>query len=111
MTTTTDLTPAQKAQRTRLIRKANSAYEEMIAPEYTQWVEALDRFCPSRDAVIDSLQIKRDAAIALIEAEYEKEYNAVMESFNNLMKPTQDALDKARDNAWEIYKDQIVPGN
>jgi len=49
----TDLTPAQKAARTRAMKKADQAYEEMIAPEYTQWVEALDRLCPPRDAVIE----------------------------------------------------------
>ena len=108
MNTTTDLTPAQKAQRTRAMNKANAAYEEMVAPTYKQWVEALDRFCPPRDAVIDGLEAKRDAAIALITAEFQKEYDAVMESFNNLMKPTQDALDEARDNAWEIHKDGIM---
>lgn len=111
MTTTTDLTPAQKAQRTRSMKKANAAYEEMVAPTYTQWVEALDRFCPPRDAVIDALETKRDAAIAAIQAEYKKEYDAVMQSFDNLMKPTQDALDKARDNAWEIHKDGIMGRN
>jgi hypothetical protein len=108
MTTTTDLTPAQKAQRTRSMKKANAAYEEMIAPAYQQWVEALDRFVPPRDAVIDGLETKRDAAIALITAEFQKEYDAVMESYNNLMKPTQDVLDEARNNAWEIHKDGIM---
>lgn len=111
MNTTADLTPAQKAARTRSMKKADQAYEEMIAPEYTKWVEALHRFCPPRDAVIETLQSKRDAAIAKIEAEYQKEYDAVMESFNNLMKPTQDALDQARDNAWKIHKNAMLGKN
>jgi len=39
---------------------------------------------------------------------FEQEYNAVMESFNNLMKPTSDALDQARSKAWEIWKDDCL---
>jgi hypothetical protein len=104
----TDLTPAQKAARTRRMNKAMIAKDEMIAPEYTAWVEALDKFCPPRDSVIDALEQKRDAAIAKIEAEFKKEREAVMESFDNLMKPTHDALDQARNEAWEIYKDEIL---
>jgi predicted P-loop ATPase/GTPase len=107
----TDLTPAQKAARTRLAKKAEQAYEEMIAPEYTQWVEALDRLCPPRDAVIEALQKSRDEAIAKIEADYQKGYDAVMESYNNLMKPTQDALDQARDKAWEMHKNAMLRKN
>ena len=106
--TVAELTPAQKAARTRSQRKANAAYEEMVAPTYTKWVEALDRFCPARDAVIAELDAKRDAAIAKIQAEHEKEYNAVMEAFIKDMKPTQDALDAVRHSAWEIHKDGIM---
>lgn len=105
---TTDLTPAEKAARTRRMNKAMIAKDEMIAPEYNAWVKALDRFCPPRDSVIDALEQKRAEAIAKIEAEFKIEREAVMESFNNLMKPTSDALDQARDKAWEIYKDEIL---
>lgn len=108
MNTTTKLTTAEKAARTRRINKAVIAKDEMIAPQYNAWVKALDKFCPPRDSVIDALEQKRDAAIAKIQAQFKEEYDAVMESFNNLMKPTHDALDQARDKAWEIYKDEIL---
>jgi hypothetical protein len=108
---TTTFTPAEKANRTRSMKKADAAYEAMIEPTYTKWVEALNSFCPARDAVIAELDAKRDAAIAKIEAEHEKEYNAVMEAFIKDMKPTQDALDEARNSAWEIYKDGIMGRN
>ena len=103
MNTETNLTPAEKAARTRRINKAWIAKDEMVASEYNAWVKALDSFCPPRDSVIDALEKKRDEAIAKIQAEFEQEYNAVMESFNNLMKPTNDALDQARAKAWEIW--------
>lgn len=101
-------TPAQKAARTRRSNKADAAYNAMYAFEYSQWVEALDKFCPPRDSVIDALEKKRDEAIAKIQAQFKEEYDAVMESFNNLMKPTDDALNQKRDEAWEIYKDEIL---
>jgi len=103
-----ELTSAQKAARTRSMNKADRAYEEMFAIQYKEWVDALNRFCPPRDAVIDALQAKRDEAIAKIEMEYQKEYETVMESFNNLMKPTDDALASGRENAWAIYGKAIM---
>ncbi len=103
-----ELTPAQKAARTRRSNKADAAYNAMYAFEYSQWVEALDKFCPPRDSVIDALEKKRDEAIAKIQAQFKEEYDAVMESFNNLMKPTSDVLNQKRDKAWEIYKDEIL---
>lgn len=105
---TVELTPAQKAARTRRMTKAVIAKDEMIAPEYNAWVAALDSFCPPRDSVIDALEQKRDEAIAKIQAQFKEEYDSVMESFNNLMKPTSDALEQARNKAWEIYKDEIL---
>lgn len=108
MNTTTDLTPAQKAQRTRAKNKAKAAYEEMIAPAYSKWVEALDRNAPIRDGYIAKLETKRDAAIAEINRQFEEDYAIQMTQFNHMMKPTQDALDEARNNAWEIHKDGIM---
>jgi hypothetical protein len=102
------LTPAQKAARTRAMNKANAAYEEMVAPAYTKWVEALDRFCPIRDAYIAKLEAKRDEAIAEINRQFEEDYAIQMAQYNHMMKPTQDALDEARKNAWEIHKDGIM---
>ena len=107
-TTVQQLTPSQKAALTRSANKANIAYDEMVAPEYTKWVNALDRFCPIRDAYIAKLQAKRDEAIAEINRQYEEDYAIQMAQFNHMMKPTQDALDEARANAWAIYGPAIV---
>ena len=108
LTTVKELTPAQKAACTRASKKADAAYEEMIAPAYSKWVEALDRFSPIRDAYIAKLQAKRDEAIAEINRQYEEDYAIQMAQYNHMMKPTDDALDTARKNAWAIYKDEIM---
>jgi hypothetical protein len=103
-----NLTPAQKAARTRAANKANAAYEEMVAPAYTKWLEALDRFSPIRDAYIAKLEAKRDEAIAEINRQFEEDYAIQMAQYNHMMKPTQDVLDEARANAWAIHKDTIM---
>ena len=103
-----ELTPAQKATRTRAMKKADAAYEEMIAPEYTKWVEALDKYAPIRDAYIAKLEAKRDAAIAEINRQFEEDYAIQMAQFNHMMKSTDDALELARKNAWAIYGPAVV---
>ena len=106
-----ELTPAEKARRTRAQKKADAAYEEMVAPAYTKWVEALDRFCPIRDAYIAKLEAKRDEAIAEINRQFEEDYAIQMAQYNHMMKPTQDVLDEARANAWTMHKDAIMGRN
>jgi hypothetical protein len=106
-----ELTPAEKARRTRAQKKADAAYEEMVAPAYTKWVEALDRNCPIRDAYIAKLEAKRDAAIAEINRQFEEDYAIQMAQYNHMMKPTQDVLDEARANAWTMHKDAIMGRN
>jgi hypothetical protein len=103
-----NLTPAQKAARTRAANKANVAYDEMVAPAYAKWLEALDRFSPIRDAYIAKLEAKRDEAIAEINRQFEEDYAIQMAQYNHMMKPTQDVLDEARANAWAIHKDTIM---
>jgi len=107
-TAVTQLTPAEKARRTRAANKANAAYEEMVAPAYAKWLEALDRFSPIRDAYIAKLEAKRDEAIAEINRQFEEDYALQMAQYNHMMKPTQDVLDEARANAWAIHKDTIM---
>ena len=108
LTTVKELTPAEKARRTRAQKKADAAYEEMVAPAYTKWVEALDRFCPIRDAYIAKLEAKRDEAIAEINRQFEEDYAIQMAQYNHMMKPTQDVLDEARANAWAMHKNAIM---
>lgn len=98
-----ELTKSQKAKITRAHNKAIAIYEETFKPQQLAWEEALDTFCPARDADIDQYKAERDAAIAKINAEFEAKYEARMQKFRMDMKPTQSALDKARDAAWAIY--------
>jgi hypothetical protein len=106
-----ELTPAQKAQRTRTHKKAYAIMDKSVEPQYKEWEAALDRFCPIRDAYIAKLQEKRDAAIAEINRQYEEDYAIQMAQFDHMMKPTQDAYDNARKEAWAIYCATMGLGN
>lgn len=98
-----DLTPAQKAKRTRLHKKAYAIMDQTVAPQYKEWEAALERNCPIRDRYIAKLQAERDAAIAEINRKYEEDYAIQMAQFEHMMKPTQEAYDKAREEAWAVY--------
>jgi hypothetical protein len=100
---TQDLTSAQKAKRTRLHKKAYAFMDQAVQPQYKEWEAALDRNCPIRDRYIAKLQAERDAAIAEINRKYEEDYAIQMAQFEHMMKPTQEAYDKAREQAWAGY--------
>ncbi len=98
-----NLTASQKAKRTRLHKKAYAIMDQSVAPQYKEWEAALNRNCPIRDRYIAKLQSERDAAIAEINRKYEEDYAIQIAQFEHMMKPTQDAYDKAREEAWAVY--------
>lgn len=106
-----ELTSAQKAQRTRAHKKAYAIMDQSVEPQQKAWEAALEIFCPIRDAQIAELQAKRDAAIAEINRQYEEDYAVEMAKFEQLMKPTHDAYDKARKEAWAVYCATMGVGN
>jgi len=106
-----DLTPAQKAKRTRAHKKAYAIMDQAVEPQYKKWEAALNRFAPIRDRYIDQLQAERDAAIAEINRKYEEQYAIQMAQFEHMMKPTQDAYDKARKEAWAVYTATMKEAN
>jgi len=106
-----DLTPAQKAKRTRLHKKAYAVMVQSVEPQYTEWEKALDRYCPIRDRYIAKLQTERDAAIAEINRKYEEDYAIQMAQFEHMMKPTQEAYNKASEEAWAVYSATMNAGN
>ena len=108
---TENLTPAEKAKRTRLHKKAYAIMDQTVAPQYKEWEAALNRFAPIRDRYIDQLQAERDAAIAEINRKYEEQYAIQMAQFEHMMKPTQEAYDKAREEAWAIYSVTMKEAN
>jgi len=108
---TQDLTASQKAKRTRLHKKAYAIMDQTVAPPYEKWEAALDRNCAIRDRYIAKLQAERDAAIAEINRKYEEDYAIQIAQFEHMMKPTQDAYDKAREEAWVVYCETMKAGN
>jgi hypothetical protein len=98
------LTPSQKAQRTRLHKKASQVMEETVVPEYEAWETALDMYTPLRDAIIERLEIERLMAIQKIEDEFRTQCEIAQAEFLNKMKPTQLAYDEAQSKAWAVYR-------
>ena len=108
---TENLTPAEKAKRTRLHKKAYAVMVQSVDPQYTKWEAALDLNCPIRDRYIAKLRAERDAAIAEINRKYQEDYEIQMAQFDHMMKPTQDAYDKAREEAWVVYHATMKEAN
>jgi hypothetical protein len=106
-----NLTPAEKAKRTRLHKKAYAVMVQSVEPQYKEWEKALDRNCPIRDRYIAKLKAERDAAIAEINRKYQEDYEIQMAQFHHMMKPAQDAYDKAREEAWVVYHETMKEGN
>jgi hypothetical protein len=106
-----NLTPAQKAKRTRLHKKAYAVMDQAVAPQFKEWEAALNRNCPIRDRYIAKLKAERDAAIAEINRKYQEDYEIQIAQFEHMMKPTQDAYEKAREEAWVVYHETMKAGN
>ena len=106
-----NLTPAEKAKRTRLHKKAYAVMVQSVDPQYKEWEKALDLNCQIRDRYIAKLRAERDAAIAEINRKYQESYEIQMDQFDHMMKPTQDAYDKAREEAWVVYYETMKEAN
>ncbi len=104
-------TPAEKRRWTRAFNKAYAIMDQTVEPEYKEWVAALDDHCTIRDAKLAQLDAERMAAISKIEDEFELRYSTVSEEFKNAMKPTQDAYDKAREEAFVVFNQTMKEGN
>ena len=106
-----NLTPAEKAKRTRLHNKAYAIMDQTVEPQYKKWEAELNRFVPIRDQYIAKLQAERDAAIAEINRKYEEGYAIQMAQFEHMMKPAQEAYDKVREQAWAVYRETMKDAN
>ncbi len=108
MNTATDLTPAQKAARTRFHNKAWAkidAATEQADKEYTRLIDSL---CPKRDAIIDKIEAERDAAIAEITKKYEIQLDAVRDEYNKIWDPVNDKRNEQFSAAYAIYKQEMA---
>ena len=108
MNTVTNLTPAQKAARTRFDNKAWAkidAATEQADKEYSQLVDSL---CPERDAIIDKIEAERDALIAEITQKYQIQIDAVMDQYNKIFDPVNDKRTEQFSAAYEIYKQEVA---
>ena len=105
-----DMTPAQKAARTRLHNKAYAILDQTVEPQYKKWEAELNRFAPIRDRYIAKLEAERDAAIAEINRKFEEDRAIQQAQFEHMMKPAQEAYDKVREEAWVVYRETMKAG-
>jgi hypothetical protein len=103
-----EFTKTQKTTNTRAFNKAYAEFEAAMVAHDKEFEKALDRNCPIRDRYIAKLKAERDAAIAKANAEYEEQYAIQMAQYEYMMKPAQDANDKARNEAWAKYVAPVI---
>ena len=59
-----DMTPSQKAARTRAVKKAWAKYDEQMKPIDDAYYAFAESLYPERDRIIDEAEAERDRVIA-----------------------------------------------
>ena len=108
MNTATDLTPAQKAARTRFYNKAWAKVDAATEEADKEYGDLVDSLCPERDAIMDKIEAERDAAIAEITKKYEIQLDAVRDQYNKIFDPVSDKRSEQFSVAYEICKKEMA---
>jgi F0F1-type ATP synthase membrane subunit b/b' len=105
-----EMTPAQKAKRTKLERKYWAEYEEALKQANEDFYKFARTLYPKRDAKIDAAEAKMDQIIADARAEFEETRSRIMDEFEN--NPEVLRLDKVRREISaeqsNIYKSKVA---
>ena len=80
-----DMTPAQKAARTRAINKAWAEYDEFCNPSKDAYYSFAQTLYPERDRIIDEAEAERDRVIAEANAKCQAIWDAEMAKFDKAM--------------------------
>lgn len=101
MTTTTNLTPAQKAKITRAEKNLELQMAEMNKVTYQPLREAIDLYAPARDAIIEKAKADMDEAIQIAEDKFRTIREVACAEFDSKIK----TVEKAHENAFHAnYK-------
>jgi hypothetical protein len=108
MNTATDLTPAQKAQRTRFDNKAWAKIDKATEQADKEFSQLVDALCPERNAIINKIEAERDALIAEITQKYNIQIDAVMDKYNQIFDPVSAKRHEQFVVAYAIYQQEMA---
>jgi hypothetical protein len=103
-----DMTPAQKAARTRAMNKIWAEYEMRIQPSNDAFYAFAETLYPERDRIIDEAEAERDRVIAEAEAKCQAIRDLAMAKFEKIMEPLEAERTAIRKVAYEIVKTETA---
>ena len=106
-----DMTPAEKAQRTRAIKKAWKEYELLTKPANDAYFAFAETLYPERNRIIDEAEAERDRSIAEAEAKCQAIRDAEMAKFEKTMEVLEAERTAIRHAAYDILRAQTQKYN
>jgi hypothetical protein len=106
-----DMTPAQKAARTRAINKAWAKYDEVCKPSNDAFYAFAETLYPERNRIIDEAEAQRDLIIAEANAKCQAIWDAEMAKFDKQMETLEIERTTKRHEAFEILKAETAQFN
>ena len=97
-----DMTPAQKAARTRAVDKIWEEHAKRTQPTEDAYWAVADTLIPERNRIIDEAEAKRDRIIAEAEAQYEAIRKVEMDKYQEAMAVLEAERQKARNESFNI---------
>jgi hypothetical protein len=103
-----DMTPSQKAARTRAIKNAWAKFDEHCKPSDDAYYAFAETLYPERNRIIDEAEAEKNRIIAEAEAKYEAIKNAEMAKFEKAMEVLEIERTTKRSEGFEILKMQTA---
>ena len=103
-----DMTPAEKAQRTRAINKAWAEYELLTKPSNDAYYAFAETLYPERNRIIAEAEAERDRLIAEAEAKCQAIRDAEMAKFEKAMEVLEAERTAIRHAAYEIVRTETA---
>ena len=103
-----DMTPAQKAARTRAIKKAWAKYDEHMKPIDDAYYAFAETLYPERNRIIDEAYAEKERVIAEAEAKCQAIRDAEMAKFDKAMETLEIERTTKRHEAFAILKEETA---
>jgi hypothetical protein len=99
-----DMTPAQKAARTRAINKAWAEYDEFTKPSKDAYYAFAETLYPERNRIIDEAEAERDRIIAEANAKCQAIRDVEMAKFDKAMEFLNAEMQAKISEGYDIVK-------